>query len=167
MMKNVVVTGAAGYIGGEIALRLKDAGHRVVGIDLRDYPKHLAGTFDRFVRNDFASNAGLNTLIQERPDAVIHCAGTSLVGPSMSNPSEYYNNNVVKTLKMLDILVSALPNTRVSFNCRQHRVKLMGWGKFPVGENTKIRLVRLQKSRTRQTIGGSYKQMEKSLDDRG
>ena len=33
MKKTIVVTGAAGYIGGQTALMLADLGHRVVGID--------------------------------------------------------------------------------------------------------------------------------------
>ena len=115
-MSTVVVTGAAGYIGGQISIMLQDQGYRVVGIDRREYPRHLSGVFDRFVHNDFASNAGLNTLIQEQPEAIMHCAATSLVGPSMKNPDEYYDNNVVKTLKMLDIVTQAMPRTRVIFS---------------------------------------------------
>ena len=115
-MNTVVVTGAAGYIGGQISIMLQDQGYRVVGIDRREYPRHLSGVFDRFVHNDFASNAGLNTLIQEQPEAIMHCAATSLVGPSMKNPDEYYDNNVVKTLKMLDIVTQAMPRTRVVFS---------------------------------------------------
>ena len=115
-MKTVVVTGAAGYIGGQISLQLKDAGHRVVGIDNRDYPAHLAGVYDSYLHNDFSSDPGLNVLIREQPAAIVHCAGTSLVGPSIKNPDVYYNNNVVKTLKMLDIVCQAIPKTRVIFS---------------------------------------------------
>jgi UDP-glucose-4-epimerase GalE len=116
MSKTVLVTGASGYIGGQISLLLKDAGHKVIGIDRRQYPSNLSGVFDRFVRNDFASDAALNVLIQERPDAVIHCAATSLVGPSIEHPDDYYNNNVVKTLKLLDIVCQAIPKTRIIFS---------------------------------------------------
>lgn len=115
-MNTVVVTGASGYIGGQISLQLKDAGHRVVGIDRRNYPSHLAGVFDSFLHNDFASNPGLNVLIREQPTAIIHCAGTSLVGPSIKNPAEYFENNVSRTLKMLDIVCQAIPKTRVIFS---------------------------------------------------
>ena len=115
-MSTVVVTGAAGYIGGQISLMLHDAGHRVVGIDRREYPNHLSGVFDRFIHNDFAGNAGLNALIQEQPNAIMHCAATSLVGPSILNPDEYYDNNVTKTLRMLDIVTQAIPRTRVIFS---------------------------------------------------
>ena len=40
---NVIVTGSAGYIGGQTILELKDAGHEVYGIDRRDPPAHLRG----------------------------------------------------------------------------------------------------------------------------
>jgi nucleoside-diphosphate-sugar epimerase len=47
---SIVVTGAAGYIGGQIALQLRDAGHEVVGIDCRPCPSHLTDAFTRFVQ---------------------------------------------------------------------------------------------------------------------
>lgn len=115
-MSVVIVTGVAGYIGGQTALLLKDAGHEVYGIDRREPPRHLAGVCDRFLLQDFASDVALSWIINYRPDAIIHCAGTSLVGPSIANPSEYYNNNVVKTLKLLDIVKKALPYCRFVFS---------------------------------------------------
>ena len=115
-MSTVIVTGSAGYIGGQTALLLKDAGHEVYGIDRRDPPKHLLGVCDGFMFQDFASDVALSWIIQKRPDAIVHCAGTSLVGPSVKDPSEYYNNNVAKTLKLLDIVRRSLPKTRVIFS---------------------------------------------------
>ncbi len=114
-MSTVVVTGAAGYIGGQCALQLVDAGHRVIGIDRRPLPHHLDGLMD-FVQADFDSDQAYLKIISERPEAIIHCAGTSLVGPSISNPSDYYNNNVVKTLKLLDIVRRSLPRCRIVFS---------------------------------------------------
>jgi UDP-glucose 4-epimerase len=114
----VVVTGAAGYIGGEIGLLLKDAGHEVVGVDRKHCPEHLSqlNIFDRFVQADFDSDEAYRMLINLHPAAVIHCAGTSLVGPSMTHPSDYWNNNVKKTMNLLNILTSALPKTRLIFS---------------------------------------------------
>lgn len=112
----VIVTGSAGYIGGQTVLALKDAGHTVYGIDRRDPPKHLQGVPDGFLYQDFASDVALAWIVGKQPDAIVHCAGTSLVGPSMSDPSEYYNNNVAKTLKLLDIVKRALPRSRFVFS---------------------------------------------------
>jgi len=115
-MSTVVVTGAAGYIGGEIALLLKDAGHTVIGIDYRPLQKHQKGLLDSFVLADFDSNTAYKQLLDVRPAAIVHCAGTSLVGPSIKNPSDYYSNNVVKTMVLLNFIVQAIPKTRFIFS---------------------------------------------------
>jgi UDP-glucose 4-epimerase len=111
-----VVTGAAGYIGGHIALRLKDAGHTVVGIDRRPLPEHFDKDVMSFLQADFDSDVAKQQLLEARPDAIIHCAGTSLVGPSLSTPCEYYNNNVVKTIHLLDFMLQAIPKTKFIFS---------------------------------------------------
>ena len=115
-MSKIIVTGAAGYIGGQISIALRDAGHQVIGIDLMPTPAHLVTQFTRFHQIDFANDTALQTILEHRPDAIIHCAGTSLVGPSINNPQEYYNNNVVKTLKLLDMVVDKLLDTRFIFS---------------------------------------------------
>jgi UDP-glucose 4-epimerase len=115
-MSVVIVTGSAGYIGGQTMLTLKDAGHEVYGVDRRDPPAHLRGVPNGFLYQDFASDVALSWIIAKQPDAIIHCAGTSLVGPSIKNPSEYYNNNVAKTLKLLDIVKNSMPRCRFVFS---------------------------------------------------
>ncbi len=114
-MSTVVVTGAAGYIGGQCALQLHDAGHLVIGIDRRPLPRQLQGMI-QFVQADFDSDESFRKIIEARPTAIIHCAGTSLVGPSIQNPSDYYNNNVVKTLHLLNIVTAVIPKTRFIFS---------------------------------------------------
>jgi UDP-glucose 4-epimerase len=102
----VLVTGASGYIGGQTALQLNDQGHEVYGLDWARLPEnlHSLDIFDGFVQFDFDSLESQLWLKVNQPDAIIHCAGTSLVGPSMMNPEEYYSNNFVKTKKLLDFL---------------------------------------------------------------
>lgn len=112
---NVVVTGAAGYIGGQIALMLNDAGHSVTGIDRRPLPPHLQGAM-KFVQADFDSDESYRRLLDVQPEAIVHCAGTSLVGPSIKYPSDYYHNNVVKTLNLLNIMMAAMPRARFIFS---------------------------------------------------
>jgi UDP-glucose 4-epimerase len=113
---NVIVTGVAGYIGGQIALQLKGAGHTVVGIDSRPLQKYQTGAVDNFVLADFDSNESYKKLLDVRPEAIIHCAGTSLVGPSITKPSDYYNNNVAKTLQLVNFITQAMPKTRFIFS---------------------------------------------------
>lgn len=102
----VLVTGASGYIGGQTAIQLKDQGHEVYGLDWARLPEHLHSLdmFDGWIQFDFDSLEARLWLQVNQPDAIIHCAGTSLVGPSIMNPDEYYNNNFVKTKKLLDFL---------------------------------------------------------------
>lgn len=102
----IIVTGASGYIGGQTVLALTDAGHQVLGIDRRAPPKHLETVPNTWWSvHDFASEVGLAAIGMFEPDAIIHCAGTSLVGPSISNPAEYYENNYVKTKRLLDFVI--------------------------------------------------------------
>jgi len=115
-MSVVVVTGISGYIGGQTALHLCDQGHTVYGVDRRPLPKHLESACTEFLCEDFASDQALSRVIQLQPKAIVHCAGSSLVGPSILNPSEYYNNNVVKTLKLLDCIKQSMPKTRIIFS---------------------------------------------------
>ena len=116
MPKMVLVTGASGYIGGETMLRLKDQGYTVVGVDTRRPPAHLIGVPDRFYQEDFASAAGIELLDKFAPDAIIHCAGTSLVGPSINNPNKYYDNNFVKTKRFLDAMIEKGVRSRFIFS---------------------------------------------------
>jgi len=102
----IMVTGAAGYIGGETVLKLVDAGHEVLGIDLVKPPEYLERLPNTWWSvNDFASDVGLSTIGMFQPEAIIHCAGTSLVGPSVLNPRLYYDNNFVKTKRLLDHMI--------------------------------------------------------------
>lgn len=114
----VVVTGAAGYIGGQIVLRLLAAGHQVLGIDRR--PTHAMAIVGhaayKFEHADFVSDQSLKALLACQPEAIVHCAGTSLVGPSMTQPGTYYENNFVKTKRLLDFVTQAIPRCRIIFS---------------------------------------------------
>lgn len=115
-MSKIVVTGSAGYIGGQIALQLRDAGHQVMGVDCVLMPDHLNGVCHEFRHDDFGTPESINWIVNQVPDAVIHCGGTSLVAPSMQNPAMYFDNNVVKTLRLLDQLRTYVPDCRFVFS---------------------------------------------------
>lgn len=96
-----MVTGATGYIGSHVCKLLKKTGHTVVGVD-RVRREHTIKFIDEFIQDDFNSVACFESV--RTVDAIVHCAGTSLVGPSVKDPSEYYVNNVAKTANFLDVI---------------------------------------------------------------
>jgi UDP-glucose 4-epimerase len=72
--------------------------------------------FEDFLQFDFNSVESHQWIKTVQPDAIIHCAGTSLVGPSMKDPDTYYENNFVKTKHLLDFLRSIGWSGRVIFS---------------------------------------------------
>ena len=111
--KRIIITGVSGFIGGQTMLHFRDQGHKVIGVDMRPLPEHLRGVPDIFLHEDYSSRYILDMITREGADAIIHCAATSLVAPSVKNPELYYNNNFVKTKTLLDHIVKVAPHTRV------------------------------------------------------
>jgi UDP-glucose 4-epimerase len=93
----VLVTGAGGYIGSQTCKFLSDNGHKVVGVDRNNLRHNYC--VDSYIGN-YADFEVQRLLLDV--DSVVHIGATSLVGPSVLDPSKYYNNNVVGTLKLLD-----------------------------------------------------------------
>lgn len=112
----VVVTGGAGFIGGQTVLQLLDADHSVFAIDRSLDSNHLIDCGAKWLTADFAGEVALRAIETFQPDAIIHCAGTSLVGPSMTNPAEYYDNNFVRTKILCDWLIQRKIKTRLIFS---------------------------------------------------
>lgn len=109
MAKKILVTGGCGYIGSHVARAFKELNNDHVVIVDRVQRDHTLKDIDGWLIEDFASDAALSYMKMHEPDVIVHCAGTSLVGPSMTNPDEYYNNNIVKTIRMLDV-IKDMPN---------------------------------------------------------
>lgn len=116
--KTVMITGAAGYIGGQTMLTLKAAGHQVIAVDRRPVPDHLKGIADRDIVAEFSSPQIFSEIERETPNVIIHCAGTSLVGPSIQHPQLYYENNFGKTKNLVQFLRDRcmLSHTRLVFS---------------------------------------------------
>ena len=90
-----------GYIGSHTAKVFKEAGWRVVCVDRAQTIPQAAAYIDQLIVDDYARTAPVTAVI-EKVDAIIHCAGSSLVGPSILDPGEYYNNNSSKTNLMME-----------------------------------------------------------------
>ena len=101
----VLITGGAGYIGSTVGSACEDAGHEVVVLD--DFStgrREFIG--DRTLyEGDIADNELLDRLFTEQQiDAVVHCAAKIIVPESVDEPLSYYDNNVAKTLTLLQAM---------------------------------------------------------------
>jgi len=103
----VLVTGAAGFIGSTLSMRLLDRGDQVIGIDNHnDYynPALKEARLNRFVDNpsythvrmDLADRAGMAALFEEhKPQGVVNLAAQAGVRYSLENPLSYIDSNLV------------------------------------------------------------------------
>jgi UDP-glucuronate 4-epimerase len=111
----VLVTGAAGFIGGSVSLALLARGERVIGLDnLNDYYDvrlkqarlaRLDGQADfRFVKLDISDRDGVLALAGAHPDitGVVHLAAQAGVRYSLENPYLYVQSNVMGQVVMLE-----------------------------------------------------------------
>jgi UDP-glucose 4-epimerase len=108
-----LVTGGAGYIGSHTVHALLDRGDAVVVLDdLSTGVRAQVGTGAAFVQGDIADTALVKKVIADHGVyAVIHFAGSIVVPESVADPLRYYDNNVVKTRSLIQVLVEAqVPN---------------------------------------------------------
>ncbi|NII12372.1 dTDP-glucose 4,6-dehydratase [Oleiagrimonas sp. C23AA] len=109
-MQTLLVTGGAGFIGGNFVLQAVAAGHRVVNLDKLTYagnPDTLASLRDNtahiFVQGDIGDRGLVAKLLAEhRPDAIINFAAESHVDRSIDGPATFIETNVVGTLALLE-----------------------------------------------------------------
>jgi len=110
-MKTLLVTGGAGFIGGNFVLDLfQQGGHRVVNLDALTYAGNLdtlapvAANADHvFVRGDIGDRELVPALLREhRPSAILNFAAESHVDRSIDGPAAFVQTNVVGTLAMLE-----------------------------------------------------------------
>ena len=112
---HILVTGGAGYIGSHTCLELLEQGHRITVVDnlsnstpesLRRV-ESLAGKKIELAVVDLRDREQLAAVFQQSPqpfDAVIHFAGLKAVGESVEKPLLYYQNNIVGTLCLCELM---------------------------------------------------------------
>ncbi len=135
----VLITGAAGFIGNNLALRLLERGDEVIGIDnLNDYydpslkEARLARTADQpgftDIRIDLEDRAGIAEVFAKyKPDGVVNLAAQAGVRYSLENPNAYIDTNVVGFMNILE-------------GCRHNDVKHLVYASSSsvYGSNTKM-----------------------------
>ena len=109
----VLVTGGAGYIGSHTCLELLESGYDVVVVDnfvnsartCIDRIEELSRSKVTFYEGDVRDSHVLDTIfIENEIEAVIHFAALKAVGESTEKPFEYYQNNILGTLNLLDAM---------------------------------------------------------------
>ena len=105
MSKHALVTGAAGFIGSNLCRKLLQEGWAVTGVDdlssgHLELVQNLKGL--KMILNDFASDFVLEEVAKKSFDTVFHFAAIPRVSYSVENPSETTNNNVAKTVKLME-----------------------------------------------------------------
>lgn len=98
----VLVTGGAGYIGSHTVVELLEKNEEVVVLDNLNKGHKQAVLGGKFYHGDLRDDQFLDKVFKENDiESVVHFAAYSLVGESVINPADYYNNNVVSTLRLL------------------------------------------------------------------
>lgn len=101
----ILITGGAGYIGSTVASACEDAGHDVVILDDFSTGKREFIQDRPLYEGDIADGALVDQIFSEHQiDAVVHCAAKIVVPESVADPLGYYDNNVGKTVKLLEAL---------------------------------------------------------------
>ncbi len=105
-MKFILVTGGAGYIGSHAAYVLVQKGYQVIVLDNFLHQQTVAMPWAKVIRADFADRNFLTRIFTSYPiDAVMHFAAFIEVGESVKHPQRFYDNNVTKTLVLLDTML--------------------------------------------------------------
>lgn len=114
MKQKILVTGGTGYIGSHTVVELQAAGYEVVIIDnlsnsneaVIDGIEKTSGIRPAFVRLDCNDKEGLRALFGAHAGigGIIHFAASKAVGESVCKPLEYYRNNIVTLLNLLDLM---------------------------------------------------------------
>lgn len=103
----ILLTGGSGYIGSVTTELLCDDGHEVVVFDnLERGHIEAVDPRARLIVGDLREATCIRAAMQAvKPDAVVHFAAYALVGESMQNPMQYFQNNLGGGLNLLDAML--------------------------------------------------------------
>lgn len=110
---SILVTGGAGYIGSHTVVELIKLGKEVVIVDnlsnssilVLDRIEEITGKRPTFYELDVADKAAIRSVFEkESIEAAIHFAGYKAVGESVEKPVMYYENNIMSTLALVEVM---------------------------------------------------------------
>ncbi len=110
---SILVTGGAGYIGSHTVVELLNNNYDVVIVDdfsnsqpaVLERITELTGKDFKFYELNLLDKENLRKVFEENDiHAVIHFAGYKAVGESVAVPLKYYNNNIISTIALLEVM---------------------------------------------------------------
>jgi UDP-glucose 4-epimerase len=102
-MRNILVTGGAGYIGSHMIRLLHAQGFHSVTLDDLSSGHADSVTVGTFVKGNSGDSPLVEKLFQHYAfEGIINFASSIQVGESMSNPALYYQNNLANTITLLN-----------------------------------------------------------------
>ena len=103
---NILVVGGAGYIGSHMVQQLHLSGHKITIFDNLSNGHRNSVLFGEFIYGDLKNIQDLKNLFNNNTfDQVMHFASYIEVGESVLRPDKYYQNNVVNTLNLLNMMI--------------------------------------------------------------
>jgi UDP-glucose 4-epimerase len=103
--KGILVIGGAGYVGSHFTLHAAKSGFEVTVMDNLSKGHLAALRGNDFIKGDLNEPGLLREhLSHNRYAAIFHFAASCLVGESVANPAQYYQNNMVAALNMLEAM---------------------------------------------------------------
>lgn len=110
---SILITGGAGYIGSHTCIEMLNAGFDIVVIDNLDNSsseslkrvEKITGKNVKFYKEDVRNREALKKIFSENSiEAVIHFAGLKAVGESVREPVVYYDNNLISTIVLIEVM---------------------------------------------------------------
>jgi UDP-glucose 4-epimerase len=111
----ILVTGGAGYIGSHTCVQLLNNKQEIVVLDNLSNSsveslarvKQITGKDFAFIQADIRDKAAVDNVFKaHKISAVLHFAGLKAVGESVEKPLLYYDNNVIGTLNLLEVMAN-------------------------------------------------------------
>jgi UDP-glucose 4-epimerase len=128
MSEQILVTGGTGYIGSHTVVELMEKGFEVVIIDnlsnssadVLDGIQAITGKRPAFEEFDLKDEAKVDAFFEKynRVKAIIHFAAHKAVGESVEKPLQYYRNNLVSLMNLLNAMIHyQVPHIVFSSSC--------------------------------------------------
>ena len=137
IVKNVLITGGAGYIGSHVTETLLKKNKKVFLVDnLSTGHKKLINKKAKFFKLDIANKHGIKKIIEKyKIDSIIHLAAHLIIGEGQKKPKKYYKNNVLGTKKLME----ACKNSTVKNFIFSSTAAIYKEGQYKVSENSMIK----------------------------